>query len=195
VAFRGTTHDRIFKGWRRRFHRVPGLWSPVAEGSGRSKHVSTACSLDSLADAIEGAKPDIIVPCDNLAIRHLHQLHSSRGAKYASEVDIPALIPFPGPSVELRDCCFPLHVAQDLPRRRDPHARNRAEPGPEGRTGQLARQLAVERYAWSGWLGCWMASAAGSSRSTLSTPEGRWSRFVGSQGGYALCQSRRAYGV
>ena len=48
--------------------------------------------LDSLADAIEAAKPDIIIPCDDLAVRHLHQLHSSKRARYASEVDIPALI-------------------------------------------------------------------------------------------------------
>ena len=48
--------------------------------------------LDSLADAIEVAKPDIIIPCDDLAVRHLHQLHSSKRARYASEVDIPALI-------------------------------------------------------------------------------------------------------
>ena len=48
--------------------------------------------LNSLADAIEAAKPDIIIPCDDLAVRHLHQLHSSKRARYASEVDIPALI-------------------------------------------------------------------------------------------------------
>jgi hypothetical protein len=48
--------------------------------------------LDSLADAIEAARPEIIIPCDDLAVRHLHQLHSSKRARYASEVDIPALI-------------------------------------------------------------------------------------------------------
>ena len=48
--------------------------------------------LDSLADAIEAAKPDLIIPCDDLAVRHLHQLHSSKRARYASEVNIPALI-------------------------------------------------------------------------------------------------------
>jgi carbamoylphosphate synthase large subunit len=48
--------------------------------------------LDSLADAIEATKPDIIIPCDDLGVRHLHQLHSSKRARYASEVDIPALI-------------------------------------------------------------------------------------------------------
>ena len=31
-------------------------------------------------------------PCDDLAVRHLHQLHSSKRPRYASEVDIPALI-------------------------------------------------------------------------------------------------------
>ena len=48
--------------------------------------------LDSLADAIEAAKPEIIVPCDDLAVRHLHRLHSSKRARHAPEVDIPALI-------------------------------------------------------------------------------------------------------
>ena len=48
--------------------------------------------LDSLAAAIEAAKPDIIIPCDDLAVRHLHQLHSSKQIRYASKVDIPALI-------------------------------------------------------------------------------------------------------
>jgi hypothetical protein len=48
--------------------------------------------LDSLADAIEAAKPDIIIPCDDLGVRHLHQLHSSKRTRYASKVDIPALI-------------------------------------------------------------------------------------------------------
>jgi carbamoylphosphate synthase large subunit len=48
--------------------------------------------LDSLVDAIEAAKPDIIIPCDELAVRHLHQLHSGKLARRASEVDIPALI-------------------------------------------------------------------------------------------------------
>ena len=40
--------------------------------------------LDSLADAIEVAKPDIIVPCDDLAVRHLHRLRSSKRARDAS---------------------------------------------------------------------------------------------------------------
>jgi ATP-grasp domain len=48
--------------------------------------------IDSLADAIEATKPDIIIPCDDLGVRHLHQLQSSKRAQYASEVDIPALI-------------------------------------------------------------------------------------------------------
>ena len=38
--------------------------------------------LNSLADAIEAAKPDLIIPCDDLAVRHLHQLHSSKRARY-----------------------------------------------------------------------------------------------------------------
>jgi hypothetical protein len=49
-------------------------------------------TLDSLACAIEAAKPDVIIPCDDLGVRHLHQLHSSKRARYASGVDIPALI-------------------------------------------------------------------------------------------------------
>jgi hypothetical protein len=48
--------------------------------------------LDSVAKAIEAAKPDIVIPCDDLAVRHLHQLYSSERARRASGVDIPALI-------------------------------------------------------------------------------------------------------
>ena len=48
--------------------------------------------LDSLAEAIEAAKPDIIVPCDDLGVRHLHQLHANKRARSAPEVDIQALI-------------------------------------------------------------------------------------------------------
>ncbi len=48
--------------------------------------------LDSLADAIEATKPDIIIPCDDKAVRHLHRLHSSRRAQRWRETDIPALI-------------------------------------------------------------------------------------------------------
>jgi glutathione synthase/RimK-type ligase-like ATP-grasp enzyme len=32
--------------------------------------------LSSLKDAIEGARPDLIVPCDDLAVEHLHELHA-----------------------------------------------------------------------------------------------------------------------
>ena len=50
--------------------------------------------LESLLDAIEAVKPDILIPCDDLAVRHLHQLHShsSRQARQASKVDVPHLI-------------------------------------------------------------------------------------------------------
>jgi ATP-grasp domain len=48
--------------------------------------------LNSLADAIEVAKPDLIVPCDDLAVRHLHQLHSRKRGRCESAVDIPSLI-------------------------------------------------------------------------------------------------------
>jgi hypothetical protein len=48
--------------------------------------------IDSLADAIATAKPDIIIPCDDLGVRHLHQLHSSKRIRHVAEVDIPALI-------------------------------------------------------------------------------------------------------
>jgi len=48
--------------------------------------------LDSLAEAIEATKPDIIIPCDDLGVRHLHLLHASKRARYASGFDIPALI-------------------------------------------------------------------------------------------------------
>jgi hypothetical protein len=48
--------------------------------------------LDSLADAIEAAKPDIIIPCDDLAVRHLHRLHASPRARHGPDIDIPGLI-------------------------------------------------------------------------------------------------------
>jgi hypothetical protein len=48
--------------------------------------------LRSLADAIEASHPDVIVPCDDLAVRHLHQLHSRKPGRNASGVDIPSLI-------------------------------------------------------------------------------------------------------
>jgi hypothetical protein len=48
--------------------------------------------LDSVANAIETAKPDIVIPCDDLAVRHLHQLYSTKRARDASQVDIAALI-------------------------------------------------------------------------------------------------------
>ena len=82
--------------------------------------------LDSLVDAIEAAKPDIIIPCDDLGVRHLHQLHSSKRIQYASEVDIPALIVRSlGAPESYAYSRFPLLVAQDLPRRRDPYARDK----------------------------------------------------------------------
>src|SRR5664279_4705921 len=48
--------------------------------------------LESLTKAIEAAKPDIVIPCDDLAVRNLHELYSSKRARSASEVDIQALI-------------------------------------------------------------------------------------------------------
>jgi predicted ATP-grasp superfamily ATP-dependent carboligase len=58
----------------------------------RTFRYKTFAPLDSLAEAIETAKPDIIIPCDDLAVRHLHSLHSGRRAQYAAQVDIPGLI-------------------------------------------------------------------------------------------------------
>ena len=48
--------------------------------------------LESLAAAIEATRPDIIIPCDDLGVRHLHLLHASKRARHASGFDIPALI-------------------------------------------------------------------------------------------------------
>jgi hypothetical protein len=48
--------------------------------------------LDAVANAIEATRPDIVIPCDDLAVRHLHQLYSSKRAGYAPRVDINALI-------------------------------------------------------------------------------------------------------
>jgi ATP-grasp domain len=48
--------------------------------------------ISSVAYAIGAVKPDIVVPCDDLAVRHLHQLHASERAQHRSDVDIRALI-------------------------------------------------------------------------------------------------------
>ncbi len=47
-------------------------------------------ALASLAKAIEATGPDILIPFDDMAIRHLHQLHASERAY--SKINIPALI-------------------------------------------------------------------------------------------------------
>lgn len=70
-------------------HRHPSGKVRAAHGTFPYK---TLAPLGSLAEAIEAAKPDIIIPCDDLAVRHLHQLYLSRRARYKSEVDVPALI-------------------------------------------------------------------------------------------------------
>jgi len=48
--------------------------------------------LDSVADAIGAVKPDIIIPCDDLAVRHLHQLHGR--ARSGCRVDLSTLIAY-----------------------------------------------------------------------------------------------------
>jgi hypothetical protein len=40
--------------------------------------------LDSLAAAIEAAQPDLIIPCDDLGVQHLHELHSLSKASGSS---------------------------------------------------------------------------------------------------------------
>ena len=53
--------------------------------------------LNSLAEAIEADKPGIVIPCDDLAVHHLHQLHSSKRARSASGTPfLPATV-FRGP--------------------------------------------------------------------------------------------------
>jgi len=70
-------------------HRHPSRKVKVIHGTFPYKVLAP---LDSLTDALEAFKPDIIIPCDDLAVRHLHRLHSSKRARQAAEVDIPALI-------------------------------------------------------------------------------------------------------
>jgi ATP-grasp domain len=48
--------------------------------------------LAAVANAIEATEPDIVIPCDDLAVRHLHQLYASKRSRNASRVDIQALI-------------------------------------------------------------------------------------------------------
>ena len=78
--------------------------------------------LNSLANAIEAAKPDLIIPCDDLAVRHLHQLHSSKRARHGRSRYSRSHCTFARARGEL--CCsqFPLFVAQDRARRKDPYA-------------------------------------------------------------------------
>ncbi len=49
-------------------------------------------ALASLVKAIEASRPEILIPCDDLAVRHLHQLHASERAYRAFRINIPALI-------------------------------------------------------------------------------------------------------
>ena len=51
-------------------------------------------ALNSLARAIHAAKPDIIVPCDDLAVRHLHLLYASKRVHWGSRANIQALIAY-----------------------------------------------------------------------------------------------------
>lgn len=48
--------------------------------------------LGSLARAIESAKPDIIIPCDDRAVGHLYELHASAAKAGSSKAKIAALI-------------------------------------------------------------------------------------------------------
>jgi hypothetical protein len=48
--------------------------------------------LDSIIDAIEGANPQIIIPCDDRAVQHLHQLYARECGARRSRPEIADLI-------------------------------------------------------------------------------------------------------
>jgi len=48
--------------------------------------------IESLAVAIEKAKPDLVIPCDDLSVQHLHALHSRAVAEGAGGRDLAQLI-------------------------------------------------------------------------------------------------------
>lgn len=50
--------------------------------------------LSSLVTAIEAAKPQIIVPCDDRSVQHLHELHASARRLPGSGIDLAALIEY-----------------------------------------------------------------------------------------------------
>lgn len=58
----------------------------------RTHAYSTVTPLASFADAIAAAKPDFIVPCDDLAARHLHDLYHRERSHGESPASICALI-------------------------------------------------------------------------------------------------------
>ena len=50
--------------------------------------------LSSLMAAIETAKPQIIIPCDDRAVQHLHELHALKRTKSGSDLAVAALIEY-----------------------------------------------------------------------------------------------------
>ncbi|MBZ5636356.1 MAG: ATP-grasp domain-containing protein [Acidobacteriia bacterium] len=73
--------------------------------------------LDSLAAAIEAAAPELIIPCDDRAVQHLHQLHVLARMSGAAQDHIAALIerslgpPQSYPIVSVR--CSLLEIARE----------------------------------------------------------------------------------
>ncbi|HXY51065.1 MAG TPA: ATP-grasp domain-containing protein [Terriglobales bacterium] len=48
--------------------------------------------MDSLRAAIEAVDPHLVIPCDDLAVRHLHELHARAGSLGASGLELSGLI-------------------------------------------------------------------------------------------------------
>lgn len=101
--------------------------------------------LRSLAKAIEATQPDLIIPCDDLSVLHLHRLYASEQARSASRVDIPGLIvrslgaPESYPIVDSRHLL--LNVARE-------EGIRVPETIPLSDVKGLAEQLAHSPYPW-----------------------------------------------
>ena len=94
VALHRAPCTRPRKGRQRRFSRLPNS-PPDAEDTRVARKIfpySGLRPLESLIAAIEATHPQILVPCDDRAVRHLHELHARARALGPSGNDMAALI-------------------------------------------------------------------------------------------------------
>src|SRR5262245_38564129 len=55
----------------------PGHWAKLARCVWRCLPYGALNPQQALQDAIEQVQPDIVIPCDDRAVRHMHMLHAS----------------------------------------------------------------------------------------------------------------------